>query len=249
MAQPLPCERDETPADGSDGDGPPVDPAVIAGIVAKGPQPVLRYLFFLLIVRPVMLVIMGMNVRGRERLAEQGPLLVVANHNSHLDTFALMTLFPMSELHRVRPVAAADYFLRTRWFAWFSVRVLGIIPIDRDVRRGRGHPLDPISEQLEQGAIVLLFPEGTRGEPEQREPFQRGIAHLARRHPEVPILPVFLYGLGKALPRGEGLLVPFFIDAYVGPHVHWTGDKNSMMQRLDDEFESLVEGAQVPETL
>ncbi len=224
------------------------DTVKIAAIVAKGPQPILRYLFFLLIVRPVMLVIMGMNVRGQERLAEKGPLLVVANHNSHLDTFALMTLFPMSELHRVRPVAAADYFLSTVWFAWFSVRVLGIIPIDREAKRDRGHPLEPITDQLNQDAIVLLFPEGTRGKPEQREPFQRGIAHLARRHVNVPIVPVFLYGLGKALPRGEGLFVPFFIDAYVGKRMQWTGNKDTMMQRLDDEFAELVEGARVPES-
>ncbi len=225
-----------------------VDAEAIAAIVAKGPQPILRYLFFLLVVRPVMLVIMGMNVRGQERLVETGPLLVTANHNSHLDTFALMTLFPMSELHRVRPVAAADYFLRTRWFAWFSVRILGIIPIDREAKRGRGHPLEPISDQLKQGAIVLLFPEGTRGKPEQREPFQRGIAHLARRHSDVPIVPVFLHGLGTALPRGEGLLVPFFIDAYVGERLHWTGNKDSMMQSLDDEFNALIDGARVPES-
>ncbi|TWU08598.1 lysophospholipid acyltransferase family protein [Allorhodopirellula heiligendammensis] len=242
------ADHDSAAEADADADVSSVDPAILAGIVAKGPQPVLRYLFFLIVVRPVMLVIMGMNVRGQERLAERGPMLVVANHNSHLDTFALMTLFPMNELHRVRPVAAADYFLRTRWFAWFSIRVLGIIPIDRDVRRGRGHPLDPISEQLNQGAIVLLFPEGTRGEPEQREPFQRGIAHLARRHPDVPIVPVFMYGLGKALPRGEGLLVPFFIDAYVGERLQWTGNKDTMMERLDTEFQRLADGARVPET-
>ncbi len=217
-------------------------------IVAKGPQPILRFLFFLLVVRPVMLVIMGMNVRGRDRLISQGPMLVVANHNSHLDAFALMTLFPMSELHRVRPVAAADYFLKTRWFAWFSIRILGILPIDREVRRSSGHPLDPISAELDRGSIVLLFPEGTRGEPEQRQPLQRGIAHLAKRHPEVPIVPVFLYGLGKALPRGEGLLVPFFIDCYVGELMRWTGDKNTMMQTLDESFCMLVEGARVPES-
>lgn len=219
----------------------------ISEIVQKGPQPLLRYLFFLFVVRPVMLIVMGINVRHRERLHHAGPMLVVANHNSHLDTFALMTLFGMHQLHRVRPVAAADYFLCNRAMAWFSIRIVGIIPIDRSSRRRDGHPLGAISAALERDEIVLLFPEGTRGEPEERAPLQRGVAHLARRHPDVPMLPVFLHGLGKALPRGEGLLVPFFCDCFVGESLQWTGDKNSMIEKLELAFDALAEEAAVPE--
>ena len=68
---------------------------------------VLRFLFFLLIVRPVMLIMLGFNVRGYERLPKGRPLLVVANHNSHLDALALITLFGMKRLKYVHPVAAA----------------------------------------------------------------------------------------------------------------------------------------------
>ncbi len=100
-----------------------------------------------------------MNVRNRQRLPMQGPAIIVANHNSHLDTMAVITLFDMSRLHQVRPVAAADYFLKTKWWAWFSLRVLGIIPIHREVRKSTSHPLAPISQALEQGQIVLLFPK------------------------------------------------------------------------------------------
>lgn len=216
-------------------------------IVGKGPQRQLRYLFYLLIVRPVILVVMGMNVRHRERLPKSGPALIVANHNSHLDALALVTLFGMSRLHLVRPVAAADYFLSSRWFAWFSVRILGILPLDRNVRSKHRHPLDPISESLARGEIVLLFPEGTRGEPEKREPFQQGVAHIAKRHPEIPIVPVFLHGLGKALPRGEGLLVPFFCDVFIGEPLIWTGNRSEFMDALCKTYDALASEAKVPE--
>ncbi len=205
-------------------------------LVSRGPNPILQRLFFAIIVRPVMLVILGIHVRRRDRLPNAGPAILVANHNSHLDALALMTLFPGHRLAEVRPVAAADYFLANRAIAWFSVRVLGILPIDRQVRSHRQHPLEPISEALRAGQIVILFPEGTRGEPEHRAPLQRGITHLARRHREVPITPVFLYGLGRMLPRGEGLLVPMICDAFVGEPLHWSGDKESLLAAIDAVF-------------
>ena len=65
---------------------------------------------------------------------------MVANHNSHLDVFVLMSLFPGALLSRLRPVAAADYFLRHRLLSWFARRVLAILPIDATAGRADGIP-------------------------------------------------------------------------------------------------------------
>ncbi len=208
---------------------------------------VLRYLFFLLVVRPIALIVLGLNVRRRHLLPSEGPAIVVANHNSHLDAVVLMTLFGMSRLKSVHPVAAADYFLKTRLLAWFSISLLGIRPLERNVSGMRSDPLAAICDGLDRGEILILFPEGSRGEPEQRAKFRTGIAHLAKRYPDVPLVPVFLYGLGKALPRGEGLLVPFFVDIFVGERVIWTGQRDDFMQALDTRFEELSQEAHRPE--
>jgi 1-acyl-sn-glycerol-3-phosphate acyltransferase len=201
---------------------------------------VLRFLFFTLIVRPVMLVVLGLNVRHREWLPTAGPALIVANHNSHLDALVLMTLFPLRLLPRVRPVAARDYFFRHRMLKWFALRVIGIIPLERQIRSAREHPLALIDEALERKEILILFPEGRRGEPERLSEFKTGIAHVVQRHSQVPVYPVYLYGLGKALPRGEGLLVPFFCDIFIGEPMAWPGERQAFMQELSARMTALA---------
>ena len=202
----------------------------------------LRIAFFALIVRPLMMIVLGTNVRRSELLPTSGPAIIVANHNSHLDVFALMNVLGLKRLQIVRPVAAADYFMTRRLRRWFATRIVGIIPIDRrKMRREKGkHPLDPISEVLDANGIVLLFPEGTRGEPETMDEFQSGVAHIARRHPDIPITPVFMHGLGKALPKGEALLVPFFCDMFVGKPLDSQLKKRELMNQLSSSMDELA---------
>jgi 1-acyl-sn-glycerol-3-phosphate acyltransferase len=206
----------------------------------------LRWLFFALLVRPLTLIVIGLNVRHRERLPAQGPAILVANHNSHLDTLTLMSLFPLRLLPRLRPVAAIDYFLYSRFMAWFSQKVIGILPLSRHPSKAQGDPFAEISAFLDAGGLVVFYPEGTRGEPERLSEFKTGIAHLSRRHPSVPIIPVFLHGLGKTLPRGEALLVPFFCDIFVGTPVVWTGDREKEIGALQMQMQQMADEGHFP---
>lgn len=195
-------------------------------------HPLWGRLFFLLIVRPIVFVIIGLNRRTMTPLPAKGPAILVANHNSHLDTLVLMSLFPLTLLPRVRPVAAADYFLRNRLLAWFALRIIGIIPLSRTGFR-RGDPLEAPERALKEGDILLIYPEGSRGEPEILQPFKSGIARIAERLPEVPVYPIFLQGLGKALPKGDFLLVPFFCDVWIENPIRWMGDRDIFLRDLE----------------
>jgi hypothetical protein len=66
-----------------------------------------------------------------------------------------------------------------------------------------------------------------------------GVAHLAKCRPAVPVIPVLLHGLGKALPKGEGLLVPCFCDVVVGEALRWTGGKATFMEAMEARFAEL----------
>ena len=59
----------------------------------------------------------------------------------------------------------------------------------------------------------------------------RGHARIAERRPDVPVIPVYTYGLGKALPKGEWMIVPFFVDIFVGEPLHFDGDRIAYMER------------------
>jgi 1-acyl-sn-glycerol-3-phosphate acyltransferase len=203
----------------------------------------LKRLFFMCFVRPLVLLVSGVHLRGREHLPETGPCIVAANHNSHLDTLVLMSLFPLSMVGKVRPVAAADYFLKNRLGAWFSRNVIGIIPLKRRPDRSEGHPLSGVEKALRNGEVVIIFPEGSRGKPEEMQPFKTGIAHLARAFPEVPILPVYVHGAGKSLPKGEALFVPFIIDVVVAEPLYCGRGENhrAFTERLEQRIVTLRE--------
>jgi 1-acyl-sn-glycerol-3-phosphate acyltransferase len=206
----------------------------------------LRLLFFLIVVRLIVLIVIGLRIANKERLPKSGPAIVVANHNSHLDTLVLMTLFPIRLLNRLHPVAAEDYFLSNRFLAWFSVNIMEIIPLKRQKCTGREDVLESCSQALKNGEILIIYPEGSRGKPECLSDFKNGIAHLAKRHPDIPIYPIFLHGLGKTLPKGEALFVPFFCDVFIGEAIKWTGDKKGFMDLLTQRIKDLAAQGNFP---
>lgn len=195
---------------------------------------ILRTLFTLCIVWPVIWLWLGLRIRHRERLPTHGPAIIVANHNSHMDVFALLSLFPLRRQASIHPVAAADYFLRNKAMAWFALNILNIIPISR--KGGETNPLAQCEQALRDGKILILFPEGTRGEPGKLSPLKSGLWHLSQRVPDVPIIPVWLRGTEHVMAKGNRIPLPLFIDVNIGRALRFHDDKHRFMDELRQQL-------------
>jgi 1-acyl-sn-glycerol-3-phosphate acyltransferase len=197
-----------------------------------------RGLFLRLIAKPVARLMTGADVLGPGKLPLEGPAIVVANHNSHVDTLLLLSVFPARVLHKVRPVAAADYFLTNPAISWFARRMVGITPVSRSVARGED-VLAPAKAALKHGDILVIFPEGTRGHADEMAPLKAGVARLAEAFPDAPTVPVWIQGAGRVLPKGTFIPVPMNCCVVVGEPIAWTGERASYMATLKERFDAL----------
>ncbi len=210
------------------------------GTMGERIRAAIQMAFFALLIKPFMRLIMGIHVQGRHHLPETQCILV-ANHSSHLDTLVLMSLFPLRYVIRLRPVAAADYWTRSRLVYALTQSLFHILPIPRKGITPENHPLKRMEEAIQAGDWLIIYPEGTRAYGETLGPFKPGVAHLVRRYPELPVIPVYIRNTARILPRGQMLLVPFFVDVAIGPPLTFAPgtSKEHILQTLRDAVESL----------
>lgn len=150
-----------------------------------------KYVFLLFIVRPIVSILLGLNIRNRQKLPKEGPCIIVANHNSHLDVLVIMSLFPIKLWYKLRPVGAIDYFFSNKYMRWFTTKIIDVIPICRTGDIPKENILQPCNAALNNNDIIIIFPEGTRGEPEHLGHLRKGVCHLASKNLAVPIVPIF----------------------------------------------------------
>jgi 1-acyl-sn-glycerol-3-phosphate acyltransferase len=184
-------------------------------------------------VRPFTALFIGLRVHGRHNLPERDPFILVANHSSHLDTLSLLSLFPLARLRNIRPCAAADYFERTRLLAFVSHTFFNILPIARVKITPETNPVRKMRDALESGQSLLLYPEGTRGPGEAMAAFKTGIAHLLEEVPDIPVVPAYLINMGRSLPKGEYLIVPFICEVRIGAPRRVRGTRKEILEILE----------------
>jgi long-chain acyl-CoA synthetase len=132
--------------------------------------------------------------------ARPGPLLLIANHASHVDTPAILASLPPGLRRRTAVAAAADYFFARQPLAFVSALLLGAFPFHRQgpIAASLAH----CGDLADAGYSLLIYPEGTRSSSGELQPFKSGIGLLAREL-GLPILPLYLAGPHAILPKGS----------------------------------------------
>lgn len=199
---------------------------------------VVKVLFFAFIIKPIVFVVLGLNIKGREKLPLEGGAVIAPNHNSHLDTLVIMSLYPLSKIDKIRPVAAADYFMRNKFVSWISTYCIGIIPLDRTGASSQEELFKEPHEALDNKDILILFPEGSRGKPEQMTRLKKGLFYLLKDKKDIPIIPIAMQGLGNSLPKGEALFVPFNCQVVIGESINIPENSQTLNETLKDFFET-----------
>lgn len=202
---------------------------------------VLRFLYSFLC-RWFLKLVVGVKFINAEVLKNVPQFIILANHNSHLDTITLLASIPSTVIHKVKPVAAGDYFGKTRLSNWLSSYFINALLIDRKNVRSNPEeaPIPKMISELEKGNSIIVFPEGTRGKPEELQPFKRGVGIVLAEKPEIPYIPAFLSGMGKNLPKGNTIIVPFTSSLKFGKPTYVSSqDSKEIIKQIEVDIKGL----------
>lgn len=195
-------------------------------------------LFYSLIVRPWLKVIIGVSFYNRKTFDSLDQYIIVANHNSHFDTVSILAALPIDKIANTHPVAAMDYFGKTSLTAGAVRLFVNTLLIRRKKEDGGASPIDAIDGLLKNGKSIIIFPEGSRGKPGVIEDFKKGIAILLQKNPSIPFVPVYLDGFGRVLPKDQKLIIPLNCKVRFGEPI-WS-EKKDIDTILSDVKEAIM---------
>jgi len=181
-----------------------------------------------------------MRINGREHLPESGSFVLVCNHTSHLDTLSLLCAMPLRRIHRTYPAAAADYFFSSLPRSAVSAILINALPFDRKLKGSES--LTVCSKLLaNDGNVLIIFPEGTRTTTGELNRFRSGIGRLVAGT-DIPVIPCFLDGGIKALPKGKALPRPHQLRLEIGKARSYGDLKPSVesVQRICNDLQQSV---------
>ena len=94
------------------------------------------------------------------------------------------------------------------------------------------NPNDPV-ENLAIGTIIEV--DGSHVVAELKP----GIWYVAKRFPNVPVIPIFINGLGRSMPKGSLVPIPFFINIAIGKQIFGDQERTVFMASLKERFRGL----------
>jgi 1-acyl-sn-glycerol-3-phosphate acyltransferase len=148
----------------------------------------------------------SLRTEGAHHVPRRGPVILVSNHQSVLDSVLIGVAARRQLWHLAR-----DTLFHPKWFAQI-MRSFNAVPVNQE---GTGiHGLRQMLQLLREGKAVTLFPEGQRTSTGRMQQLMPGVSLLIKRAP-APIVPLGIAGSFDAWPRTRWLprLSPIFLPA------------------------------------
>lgn len=174
----------------------------------------------------------GASVQWIESQPDTCQRIYFANHSSHIDVVLVWSALPTPVRRLTRPVAAKDYWSRG-WIRPHVAKTYNAMLIDRKAIKVHQSPVDLMLQEMGDKYSVILFPEGGRQSGEEVGEFKSGLYYLAKKRPDLELVPVYLNNMNRILPREEYLPVPLLSNVTFGPPM-WleSGEnKNTFLSR------------------
>jgi 1-acyl-sn-glycerol-3-phosphate acyltransferase len=174
---------------------------------------------------------------GLEKILPLDSFVMVANHQSFFDIFALIGTMP----HEVRFVAKKE-LLKIPIFG-FALKRSGHVVIDRQ----RGQSIRKALAVSEGRYCVCVFAEGHRFNDARVHPFNEGAAWLAIQS-GMPCVPVAITGSSEFFPRGAKVVVPGGrMQIWIGDPIPTAGlsskQRGEVTKKLEDSVRAMFSGA------
>ncbi|MGC8810999.1 MAG: lysophospholipid acyltransferase family protein [bacterium] len=141
------------------------------------------------------------RIEGLEKIDPKQSYILVSNHQSNFDIFALLGYLPI----QFRWTAKASLF-RIPFLGWAMSRI-GYIPIERESPKKAYKSMLQAAEKVKNGVSVMIFPEGTRSPDGQLQAFKKGVFLIALKS-QAPILPITIKGTNKIMRKGDWRTYP-----------------------------------------
>ena len=162
--------------------------------------------------------ISGASVRWVESQPDTCQRVYFANHTSHLDVILVWSALPTRVRRLTRPVAAKDYWIRGPVRRYLA-KTFNAMLIDRTEIKVHQSPVDLMLREIGRTHSIIMFPEGGRSTGETIGEFKSGLYYLAKKRPELELIPVYINNMNRILPRGEFLPVPLLSSVTFGPPI------------------------------
>jgi len=177
-------------------------------------------------------LLFDLKVYGKENVPKTGGALLVANHQSYLDPIAIAV-----QLKRPVSYLAKSELFENRFLDWL-IRKLHALP----VRQGQGDvgAVKEVIRRLGEGAMLNIYPEGSRTEDGEIAKLEKGVALIIRKV-NVPVIPVAIDGSFDAWRKDWMIFRPHPIRVKFGKPIDFH-DKTAgqIVRQLEAEMRSLL---------